>query len=228
MPGPERRGGQHMIGRLRTGRTAWRAGSTWRLVAVPVSVLALALGMAVPAIAGTTHHAVPARTIILRTLVGNVVVRSAPRRHARIIGHVGRPGTKIAVSCFATGSPIAGNPVWYRLAAPARGYITSYYTATHVDPVAGVTRCAAGAVFSQPYRTLVRGVHIRALPSSISAIRMTLGRMGAAVAVSCYTMGQDIQGDSVWYHTLAPKKGFVAGLNLNTGSDPVQGVPSCR
>ncbi len=177
-----------------------------------------------PAFAGShvqhTRHA----AVSLRTLVGRVHVRSAPTKHAHIVGTIRRSGTPVAVSCYAMGSSVAGNRVWYRISAPDSGYITSYYTATHLDPVAGVSRCKT---FSRPYRTVVNGLHVRVKPTTRSRIFVTLGKVGTRVTVSCYESGQPVSGDAVWYRLTAPEIGYVAGLNLNTGTDPASGVPRC-
>ena len=195
-----------------------------KAVAVLVAALAVVAAAAVPALAGSHARQTRHVAVSLRTLVDRVHVRSAPTRHAHIVGTIRKSGTAVAVSCYTMGSSVAGNPVWYRISAPENGYITSYYTATHLDPVAGVSRCKA---FSRPYRTVVKGLHVRVKPTTRSKILVTLGQVGTRVMVNCYDSGQAVSGDAIWYHLTAPKSGYVAGLNLNTGADPASGVPRC-
>lgn len=248
-----------MIGRLGTRQAATRIRMAGWLIAVPASLLALVLGLAVPALAATgartagatqgpgaarpvaahalaapavaapavAADAVAARAVTLRTLVRSVNVRSEPRLSARITGHLGRKGAKVVINCFATGSPVLGNPVWYHLEQPRSGYVTSYYLDSHYDPVAGLGRCGA-AGFRRTYRTLVAGLHIRSLATAFATRVTTVRRMGSAVTVTCWIYGQAINGNPVWYRTVAPRSGYVAGQHLNTGRDPAKGVPPCR
>lgn len=197
------------------------------LISAPLAVTVAVAGiMAGSASAGTARHAAAAGTVTLRTLVANVIVRTGPALSARVTGHIMRRGTRVRIACYADGSLLAGNPVWYRLSSPVRGYVTSYYMDSHYDPVAGVARCPAPG-FSRAYHVLVAGVHIRFWPTASSTRLATLGRAGTTVTVNCYTFGQSIGGDRVWYHVISPKRGFIAGSHLNTGRDPAHGIPAC-
>ena len=201
-----------------------RTTGRWRRAAVPAAVLAVTLGLTAPAMAGTRDRAGTHTAVSLRTLVDHVRIRTAPRNHAHIVATISKSGTAVAVSCYTMGTSVAGNRVWYFITAPAAGYITSYYTATHLDPAIGVSKCKS---FSRPYHTVVKGLHIRTAPTTASKILATLSRVGTRVTVSCYTVGQNVTGDAVWYHTVRPTAGYVAGLNLDTGTDPAPGVPKC-
>ncbi len=208
-------------------RPARRAGRSWRRALVPAALVALMLGFAVPALARTPAHALPAHrgsAVSLRTLVRHVNVRSEPSNHARIVGTISKSGTVVAIACYAMGTSVAGNPVWYRISAPVNGYITSYYTTTHLDPAAGVAKCRS---FSRPYHTVVKGLHVRTRPTTAAKITTVLGKVGTKITVNCYSHGQDISGDPIWYHIVTPRAGYVAGLNLDTGYDPAAGVPAC-
>lgn len=208
-------------------RPARRAGRSWRRALVPAALVALMLGFAVPALARTPAHALPAHrgsAVSLRTLVRHVNVRSEPSNHARIVGTIRKSGTVVAIACYAMGTSVAGNPVWYRISAPVNGYITSYYTTTHLDPAAGVAKCRS---FSRPYHTVVKGLHVRTRPTTAAKITTVLGKVGTKITVNCYSHGQDISGDPIWYHIVTPRAGYVAGLNLDTGYDPAAGVPAC-
>lgn len=164
------------------------------------------------------------RLTSLRTLIRRVTVHNAPNSHAPVVGTIRGSGTKVVITCYAIGSNVAGNSVWYRISAPEPGYISSYATATHLDPAPGVVQCPS---FSRVYRTVVRGLHVRARATTASPILAVLKAVGTKVTVSCFSRGQDVFGDSVWYRIVAPRTGYVAGLNLNTGWDPASGVPRC-
>jgi hypothetical protein len=168
----------------------------------------------------------PARAVELRTLAARVHVRTGPKFSFRVRATIRTRGTALTVSCYVYGSRIAGNTVWYRLSRPVTGYVTSYYMDSHYDPVRGVSRCKT-AQFSRNYRIVVRGVHIRFWPSAFAARLATLGRVGSEVAVNCYSYGESIRGDRIWYHITRPVSGFVSGTHLNTGRDPAPGIPAC-
>jgi hypothetical protein len=164
--------------------------------------------------------------VTLTTLVGGVAVRGKPSLTAGVTGRIRKSGTRVTIACYARGARIAGNPIWYRLSSPVRGYVTSYYMDSHYDPVAGVARCAP-ALFSRTYHTLVPGVHVRYWPTALATRLATLGRAGSKVTVTCYVIGQRVSGDAVWYHVTRPVSGFVAGNHLNTGRDPAYQIPRC-
>ncbi len=178
----------------------------------------------------STHHKAQAHRaagmVTLATLVAGVAVRTKPQVTSHLEGRIKTSGTKVKVQCYARGTRVAGNPVWYRLASPMRGFVTSYYLDSHYDPVAGVARCTSPP-FRRNYHTLVAGVHIRAWPTAFAAMLATLGRMGSKVTVTCYVLGEAISGDHVWYHVTKPVSGFVSGSHLNTGHDPAYQIPSC-
>ena len=164
------------------------------------------------------------RAMSLRTLVGHVTVRTAPRTTARVVGTIRRSGTPVVISCYAIGSSVAGNAIWYQISAPEHGYIPSNSTATHLDPAPGVVKCPS---FSRVYRTVVSGLHVRSRATTDAPILAVLRAVGTRVTVSCYRRGQDISGDPIWYRLVSPRTGYVAGINLNTGWDPASGVPRC-
>jgi hypothetical protein len=219
---------------------------------VPTAMMIMAGAPAGPASAAVHHrltvhhrpavhhqqarHRRAATTVTLHTLVARIRVHNAPATRAKVTGTITRSGTRVTVSCYSRGDRVAGNPVWYQISRPVKGFVTSYYMASHYDPVAGVTRCAAvkhrdpkasKPAFRRMYRTLVKGVHVRYWPTTTATRLATLGRVGSTVTVNCYVNGQKISGDVIWYHVTNPLAGFVAGVNLNTGEDPAFGIPAC-
>jgi hypothetical protein len=214
-----------MIGRHAARPMARKLRALGLLVCAPAAIAVTVLGIAWPASARPHSHG-QVRAVTLTTLEGNVRVLSGPAGSAAVIGHIASSGTAVTVDCYVYGSSVAGNPVWYRISRPVSGYVTSYYMDSHYDPVQGVQRCPAPQ-FTRIYHALVAGVHIRYWPAAYAQRMATLARVGARVTVTCYTHGQDIQGDNVWYHVVKPSAGYVAGLHLNTGRDPAPGVPRC-
>jgi hypothetical protein len=195
-------------------------------IAMLAATTVTTLGAAGPASAATAHYASRTRAVTLTTLVRGVAVRSKPTSASKLAGRIRQRGAKVTVQCYAQGARFGGNPIWYRVSKPLRGYVTAYNINSHQDPASGVARCADPA-FSRTYHTLVRGVHIRSWPTSASTRLRTLGRMGSKVTITCYVTGQKTNGDSIWYHTVRPLAGFVSGSLLNTGHDPAFKVPAC-
>jgi hypothetical protein len=196
-----------------------------RLAAIPIAAAVVALAVTAPASAG----AAGARTaghgrVGLSTLISHLRVRDRPSIRAKVTGRLGREGSMVRIDCWASGTRIAGNPVWYHVASPHRGYVTSYYLNSHLDPVTGMPRCSQ---FRRYYRTLVAGLRVRSRPALGSDIRVLLGGVGSKVTVDCYAVGHPVGGDRIWYHLVTPLPGYVTGLHLNTGFDPAAGVPHC-
>jgi uncharacterized protein YgiM (DUF1202 family) len=239
-----------MVSRLSGGR----AGA--RLAAVPVTVMAAVLGLVVPAAsasqasgaaasapvtaAGAARSSAPAtpatsatpatrhrtRVVMLTTRVRGLHVRTGPSIHAQMIAKLGKRGTRVTITCWAKGSTIVGNPVWYHLSGPRRGYVTSYYINTRTAPYPGLVRCKK-APARHRYHSRTDGVRVRTGPSSKFRVLGKLGRAGSTVTVSCWTSGEAIWGDHAWYRLRSPRRGYTAGYHLDTGRDPARGVPHC-
>ena len=111
--------------------------------------------------------------------------------------------------------PLTGAMTAVMLASPAAAAQSAGIAASHQAP-AGHT-----------YRTLVTGLGIRRVPHTSAPVVDVLGAAGSRVAVNCFAYGSSVAGDPVWYHTVAPRAGFVAGYYLNTGRDPALGIPHC-
>jgi len=165
--------------------------------------------------ASTVHH--------YRTVVRHLRVRKAPHTAAPVVHVLGAAGTRVSVTCFAVGSSVNGDRIWYHIVAPAAGFVAGFYLNTGRDPAAGVPACEVLHL----YRTLVTGLRVRAKPSTTSAVVHVLGAAGSLVVVNCFKTGTPVFKDNVWYHLVAPHYGFVAGVHLNTGQDPAKGVRHC-
>jgi hypothetical protein len=165
--------------------------------------------------ASTVHH--------YRTVVNHLRVRKAPHTAAPVVHVLGAAGTRVSVTCFAVGSSVSGDRIWYHIVAPATGFVAGFFLNTGRDPAAGVPACEVLHL----YRTLVTGLRVRAKPSTSSAVVHVLGAAGSLVVVNCFKTGTPVFKDNVWYHLVAPHFGFVAGVHLNTGQDPAKGVRHC-
>lgn len=233
-----------MVGRLSGGR----AGA--RLAAVPVTVMAAVLGLVVPAasaspasrtaaatpvsaagtarapVSVTVAHPLRIRFVMLTTRVRGLHVRTRPSNQSPMVAKLGKRGTRVTITCWAKGTSIVGNPVWYHLSGPRRGYVTSYYINTRTAPYPGLARCRR-APARHRYHSRTEGVRVRTGPSSKFRVVGKLGRAGSTVTVTCWTSGEAIWGDHAWYHLSGPRRGYTAGYHLDTGRDPARGVPHC-
>lgn len=57
--------------------------------------------------------------------------------------------------------------------------------------------------------TTVAGLNVRAGPSTSSKIVARMSSAGTAVSIDCYTRGQSIYGQTIWYRITAPHEGYV-------------------
>jgi hypothetical protein len=76
-----------------------------------------------------------------RTLVAGLQVRNAPHTSAPVVGVLGAAGSSVGVNCYALGSSVSGDSVWYRLVSPDTGYVAGYYLKSGRDPAAGIPQC---------------------------------------------------------------------------------------
>jgi hypothetical protein len=198
------------------------------VAAAPLTAAMTAVMLASPSAAATQsagvavlHQAAAGHTY--RTLVTGLRIRKAPHTSAPVVHVLGAAGSRVTVDCYAYGSSVAGDPVWYHTVAPRAGFAAGYYLNTGRDPAAGIPACAIRRV----YRTLVTGLRIRKAPHTSAPVVHVLGAAGSRVTVNCFAYGSSVAGDPVWYHTVAPRAGFAAGYYLNTGRDPAAGIPHC-
>jgi hypothetical protein len=78
---------------------------------------------------------------VYRTVVTGLKVRKAPHISAKTLAVLGAAGSKVTVNCFALGTPVLGDRVWYHLVAPHTGYVAGSYLNTGRDPAAGIPAC---------------------------------------------------------------------------------------
>ena len=100
-------------------------------------------------------------------------------------------------------------------------------------PESRVVRCAiytrksTEEGLNQEFNTLEANLKIRTAPATTASIAGYLGGIGSKVRIDCYLKGTPVFDDPVWYHTDSPATGYVTGRLLNTGGDPLPGVPRC-
>jgi len=61
------------------------------------------------------------------TTVSGLNVRAAPSTYSKIVARMSSAGSAVSIDCYTHGQSIYGQTMWYRIAAPHRGYVTAYY-----------------------------------------------------------------------------------------------------
>lgn len=64
----------------------------------------------------------------------------------------------------------------------------------------------------------VSGLNIRAAPTTGSRVVGRLGSAGTQMVVDCYTYGQAIHGQTMWYHITSPHAGYVTAYYVRRDS----------
>ena len=75
--------------------------------------------------------------------------------------------------------------------------------------------------------TTVAGLNVRAGPSTSSKIVAKMNSAGSAVYIDCYTRGQSIYGQTIWYRISQPHKGYVTAYYVRTDSGAVGPKRAC-
>jgi Bacterial SH3 domain len=73
----------------------------------------------------------------------------------------------------------------------------------------------------------VPGLNVRAAPSTASRIVGRLTTAGTSVNIVCYTRGQPIHGQTLWYRISQPRKGYVTAYYVRADSSTRANTPSC-
>ncbi len=85
----------------------------------------------------------------------------------------------------------------------------------------------AAACVSACQSTTVPGLNVRAGPSTSSKIVAKMNSAGSAVYIECYTRGQSIYGQTIWYRISQPHKGYVTAYYVRTDSGAVGPKRAC-
>jgi hypothetical protein len=124
----------------------WPTGIRRLALAAAGAPLAAALAtvmLAGPAAAAPQPAALEAQAAshVYRTLITGLHVRRTPSTAAPILAVLGPAGTKVSVDCWARGSSVFGDSVWYLITKPHAGFVAGFYLDTGRDPNAGIRRC---------------------------------------------------------------------------------------
>ena len=163
---------------------------------------------------------------VYSTLAHGLHVRTRPTTAATVVAVLGPAGTEVVVNCYAFGSSVFRDNVWYHIVKPLSGYVSGFYLNTGRDPAAGIPACS-GHRHQHVYHTLANGLHVRTAASTAATTIVLLGAAGSPVTVNCFAVGSSVFGDSVWYHIVKPLHGYVAGFYLDTGRDPNPAIRHC-
>jgi hypothetical protein len=92
-------------------------------------------------------------------------------------------------------------------------------------PPAGIAEPAV----VQGYVTAGSDVHLRAAPTTESAIIATMPNFATALSLTCYQTGEPVFSDPYWYRVrYAGLEGYVSELWLDAGAQPARtGIPPC-
>lgn len=69
--------------------------------------------------------------------------------------------------------------------------------------------------------TTVSGLNVRAGPSTSSKVVGRMSTAGTAVSIDCYTRGQSINGQTMWYRITAPHRGYVTAYYVRADANDV-------
>ncbi len=113
---------------------------------VPVAVTMTTVMLAGPASAAprsvqAAQVAAAPSSHVYRTKVKGLRVRATANASAKVLAVLGAAGTSVTVNCYALGTAIGGDTVWYHITAPHAGYVAGFYLNTGRDPAAGIPRC---------------------------------------------------------------------------------------
>ena len=78
---------------------------------------------------------------VYHTLAHSLHVRMRPTTAAPVVAVLGRAGSHVTVNCFAFGSSVFGDSVWYHIVKPLSGYVAGFYLDTGRDPAPGIGHC---------------------------------------------------------------------------------------
>jgi hypothetical protein len=78
---------------------------------------------------------------VYSTLVHGLHVRKKPTTAATAVAVLGPAGAEVVVNCYAFGSSVFGDNVWYHIVKPLSGFVTGFYLNTGRDPAPGIRHC---------------------------------------------------------------------------------------
>jgi hypothetical protein len=116
----------------------------------------------------------------------------------------------------AVGVPVAA-------AAAAGLFVATPALATQAGPALHHPHVVRGTTL----RTRVPGLKVRTAPNMRARSVAVIGRAGSRILVRCWTRGESIRGNNIWFLTTTPRAGFVPGAFLFPGAHGLRGLPRC-
>src|SRR2546430_16618717 len=80
---------------------------------------------------------------VYSTLAHGLHVRKRPTTAATAVAVLGPAGTEVVVNCFALGSSVFGDSVWYHITKPLSGFVAGFYPAPPPGPAPGAPAFSA-------------------------------------------------------------------------------------
>lgn len=75
-------------------------------------------------------------------------------------------------------------------------------------------------------RTTIDGLQVRSGPGTGNGVVAEIPRSGTPVRVTCWSRGEPVLGDTVWYRINGPEVGWVTNYYVRSTSD-FGGRPAC-
>jgi uncharacterized protein YraI len=195
-----------------------------RLLLVPVAAATLTAALMAPAAAAAAPGVTPASAVI-ETTHADVTVHRLPDIYSTRLSTIVASGTRITINCWAHGSVVDRNILWYHITSPVahQGYVAAALTSAPTRVPDTVTRCP---LWERTYRTTGGDVFVRTGPGTQHPMIHRIERAGTDVTIICWAQGTPFRNEG-WYLILSPFDGYVAGAYLNTPQTRVPGSPDC-
>ena len=78
---------------------------------------------------------------VYSTLAHGLHVRTRPATAAPAVAVLGPRGSEVTVNCFAVGTAVFGDRIWYHIVKPLSGFVAGFYLDTGRDPAPGIGHC---------------------------------------------------------------------------------------
>jgi hypothetical protein len=78
---------------------------------------------------------------VYSTLANGLHVRKGPTTAATAVAVLGPAGAEVVVNCYAVGSSVFGDSVWYHIVKPLSGFVAGFYLDTGRDPAPNIRHC---------------------------------------------------------------------------------------
>jgi len=142
-------------------------------------------------------------------------VRSAPNSHGGFIVTI-PGGSDIQIDCQVGGENINGNTLWYHVPSKG-GYVSAAYVNNNGQ---GAPGCGGGA---SPFTGRVTtALNVRSAPNSHGGFIVTIPG-GSDIQIDCQAAGENVNGNSLWYH-VPSRGGYVSAAFVTNGGKT---APAC-